>query len=102
MGIVSRSATKRVGCAYWRDLLGDFDALGDRFIAVERAFLVNVLHLRAQILSLVDEPYEAILDGEIDVGAVFDLAREVALGFDGQDLATVLRISEGYYGRRES
>jgi len=73
--------------SYGGDLLGEVDILGDGLLPAQGTLLVNVLHLLAQIRALVDQAYQAVLDGQVDVCALLDFLGEVAFGFDGQSFA---------------
>ena len=59
----------------------------DGLLPTQRTLFVDVLHLLAKIGPLIDQAYQAILDGQVDVCAVLDLLGEVAFGFDGEGFA---------------
>lgn len=64
-------------------------ASDDRLSLLERALLVDVLHLLAQVFAAVDQADGAELDAQHGVGALLDLLGEVAGCFDAEGLATV-------------
>ena len=77
--------------SYWWNLLGQVDILGYSLLTLERAFLIYVLHLLAQIHSLADQFDQAILDGNVDIGAFLNLLGEITLGFDRERFATAVK-----------
>ena len=79
----------------WWDFLGQIYVLCDGLVTLYRAFLLNVLQLVADIRLLIDDTYQAILDREVNVGTFLDFLCEVALGFDSQLFATVVRLAKG-------
>lgn len=75
--------------------------LCDEFVAFYRAFLVDSLQVVADICLGVDEGYQAVLDRKVDIGIFFHLLGEIAFGFDGKLLATVLMLAATSKSARE-
>jgi hypothetical protein len=70
-----------------RDLLRQLDVLGQGQLALlERALEVDFSDGVAQVGGLPDDGDQAVLDGQVHLGAVFDLRGEVAAGDDGEGL----------------
>lgn len=66
-------------------LLRDLDLLGQRHVPLlERALEVDVADLLAQVGLLVDQPDQAVLDLEQDLGAVLDVLGEGPVGDDAE------------------
>ena len=67
---------------------------GERHLAfLQWALEVHINDLFAKISLLLDESDQAIFDLQKDVGALFNLLLESALGFDGKGFATASRQS---------
>lgn len=75
---------------YWWDLLRDFHVFRDEFVAFYRALLVDILQLVTDICLGVDECYQAVLNRKVDVGIFLHFLSEIAFGFYGELLATLL------------
>lgn len=72
------------------DLLGELDVLGQGGLALlERALEVDVLDLAAEVGVLPDDGDQAVLDLQVDLGAIFDVFREVTASDDAEGLAAV-------------
>ena len=68
-----------------RDLLRKFDVLGELGLAVvDGAVEVDVLDGVAEVGGLLDDGDQAVLDLQVDVGALVDLLGQVAFGGDGE------------------
>lgn len=84
--------------SYVRNLLGQFDGLGDGQRArVDRAFHVDVLHLLAQICLGADKTDQAVLDLQRDVSALFDGLAQGAGCLNDKVLATRLSHAMSVY-----
>jgi hypothetical protein len=74
-----------------RDLLRQLDVFGQGQLALlDRALEVGFLDGVAQVGGLPDDGDQAVLDGQVHLGAVFDIGGEVAAGDDGEDLTAVI------------
>jgi len=68
-----------------RHLLGQLHRLAERHLALfERAAEIDLVDLFAQVDFLVEDADEAVFDLEVDFGAGFDGAGEVAFGGDDE------------------
>ena len=83
---VSHHPTKvqSTGKTHRRHLLWQIHVLGNRLLALQRARLVKIRHLLAQVDAEVDQLDQAVLDLDIDVRALADGVAESALGFDDE------------------
>ena len=79
----------------------DVDVLCDDFVAFYRAFLVDSFQVVAGICLGVDEGYQAVLDRKVDIGTFLHFLGEIAFGFDGKLLATVLMLAATSRSARE-
>jgi hypothetical protein len=75
--------------AYWRDLLGKVDVLGELHLALlERALQVCLLHRLARVGILVNQGNQVVIsDRKVHLGALLDILVEFALGRDAECLA---------------
>jgi hypothetical protein len=74
-----------------RDLLRQLDVLGQGQLALlDRALEVGLLDGVAQVGGLSDDGDQAVLDGQVHLGAVYDIGGQVAAGDDGEDLTAAI------------
>jgi hypothetical protein len=74
-----------------RDLLRQLDVLGQGQLALlDRALEVDVLDGVAQVGGLPDDGDQAVLDGQVHLGAVFDIRGDVTAGDDGEGLTAAI------------
>ena len=78
------------------DFLGQIHVLGDGHLPFQRTFLVDVLHLITQIRFLIYQANHTIFDLQMDFSTLLDLLGEVALGFYGELLATVMLLAASF------
>jgi hypothetical protein len=80
----------RNGRTYWRNLTRQLDIFRQLQLSLlEWTLQINLFDLFAQVCFLVDECDESIFDLQMDLRAFFDVCGEVALGRDGEGLATI-------------
>ncbi len=88
-----RGGTYR-GCAHRWDLARQLDGLGDGQQALlDGALEVDVLDLLAQVRLRADKPDQAVLDLQVDVGALLDSFVDLADGLDNELMTTGKRLS---------
>jgi hypothetical protein len=74
-----------------RDLLRQLDVLGQGQLALlDRALEVDVLDGVAQVGRLPDDGDQAVFDGQVHLGAVFDIRSDVAARDDGEGLTAAI------------
>jgi hypothetical protein len=74
-----------------RDLLRQLDVLGQGQLALlDRALEVGLLDGVAQVGGLSDDGDQAVLDGQVHLGPVYDIGGQVAAGDDGEDLTAAI------------
>jgi len=86
-----RTNTKDAINPYRRNLLGQFDVLGDRNLSLlDGALEINILDLLAEVDNLVEKLDEAVFDHQLHVGALLDCLLNGSRRLDGQVRAAYL------------
>ena len=86
---VNRVDVSQDGIFAWGDLLGQVDFLGELHVALLQGTLeIDFVGVVAQLNFLVEDADETVFDLEVDLGAFFNVAGEVAGALDGEWCAT--------------